>query len=124
MVLTRKRSRENDSLRPPGMDSDVDSISEGRSPKFVQLDESEEDSEDESEQVRSIKCHLPPHGSITFRNFQEYETHYNRTHVNRCITCRKNFPSDHFLMLHIAENHDPINEAKRDRGEKVVSFTG
>jgi hypothetical protein len=44
--------------------------------------------------------------------------------VNRCSECHKNFPDEHFLHLHIGENHDPINEAKRDKGEKTVgSFT-
>jgi len=29
---------------------------------------------------------------------------------------------EHFLTLHIAENHDPLNEAKKARGEKTVSL--
>jgi hypothetical protein len=48
--------------------------------------------------------------------------HYQKTHMNRCSECQKNFPDEHFLHLHIAENHDPINASKRDKGEKTVGL--
>ena len=37
------------------------------------------------------------------------------------MECRRNFPTDHFLSLHIAENHDPLNASKRDRGDKTYA---
>ncbi|KAF2799595.1 hypothetical protein K505DRAFT_321023 [Melanomma pulvis-pyrius CBS 109.77] len=68
-----------------------------------------------------MKCSLPPHQPLTFASFDDYDVHYQKTHVHRCQECRKNFPDDHFLHLHIAENHDPISAAKRDRGEKMYA---
>lgn len=67
----------------------------------------------------NMRCLLPPHAPITFSSYPEYETHYNQTHGNRCSECKANFPTAHFLNLHISENHDPIIAAQRDRGEKV-----
>lgn len=43
-----------------------------------------------------------------------------QSHVNRCSGCGKNFPSELFLTRHIEENHDPLSEAKRARGERTV----
>lgn len=70
-----------------------------------------------------MNCSLPPHGPLTFASFEDYDVHYHKTHMNRCSDCHKNFPDQHFLHLHIAENHDPINAAKKDRGEKTVGET-
>jgi hypothetical protein len=72
-----------------------------------------------------MHCSLPPHARqpISFTSFEDYEIHYNQTHVNRCVECRKNFPTPHFLDLHISENHNPLIEVLRDRGEHTVSFT-
>lgn len=71
-----------------------------------------------------MRCSLPPHGRqpISFASFEDYEVHYNQTHVNRCVECRKNFPTPHFLDLHISENHNPLVEVLRDRGEHTVSI--
>lgn len=66
-----------------------------------------------------IVCSLPPHQPHEFATYIEHETHYRKFHTNRCHECQKNFPSDHYLDLHIAENHDPLNDAKRDKGEKT-----
>jgi hypothetical protein len=67
-----------------------------------------------------MKCSLPPHEPLTFASIEEHDVHYQKTHVNRCSECQKNFPDEHFLHLHIAEYHDPINAAKRDKGERTV----
>ena len=69
-----------------------------------------------------MRCSLPPHrDTIAFASYEEYEVHYAKVHTNRCLECRKNFPTEHFVGLHIAENHDPLNEARKARGEKIVS---
>lgn len=69
-----------------------------------------------------MRCTLPPHHreALTFSSYEEYEVHYLQTHVNRCSECGKNFPTNHFLNLHIEENHDPLIAARRERGEKTV----
>lgn len=70
-----------------------------------------------------MRCSLPPHrGTLTFASFEEYDVHYAKTHTNRCLECRKNFPTDHFLNLHIEENHDALVSVRKERGEKTVSI--
>lgn len=69
-----------------------------------------------------MRCSLPPHQPLAFDSFEAYDVHYQKTHMNRCSECQRNFPDDHFLNLHIAENHDPINDAKREKGEKTVGL--
>lgn len=67
-----------------------------------------------------MKCSLPPHqDTISFSTFEEFELHYAREHAHRCSECRKNFPTEHFLGLHISENHDPLTEARRANEEKT-----
>jgi hypothetical protein len=70
-----------------------------------------------------MRCSLPPHEPLAFTSFDEYDVHYQKTHMNRCSDCQKNFPDEHFMHLHIAEYHDPINAAKRDQGEKTVGVS-
>lgn len=67
-----------------------------------------------------MQCTLPPHpGFIQFYSFEDFEVHYAKFHTHRCSECQHNFPSDHFLSLHISENHDPLNEVRREKGEKT-----
>ncbi|PGH23398.1 hypothetical protein AJ80_02508 [Polytolypa hystricis UAMH7299] len=70
--------------------------------------------------VAVMRCSLPPHKEVlSFSTYEEYEVHYAQVHVNRCSGCGKNFPTGRFLTLHIEENHDPLNEARRERGERT-----
>lgn len=67
-----------------------------------------------------MKCSLAPHTeTITFPTFSDFEVHYAQAHTNRCSSCYKNFPTAHFLDLHISENHDPLIAARRARDEKT-----
>ncbi|KAF2641841.1 hypothetical protein P280DRAFT_468349 [Massarina eburnea CBS 473.64] len=68
-----------------------------------------------------MKCSLSPHQLLEFASFEDYDVHYQKQHMNRCSECHKNFPDDHFLHLHIAENHDPIRAAKMEQGEKTFA---
>ncbi|RMJ28399.1 C2H2 type zinc finger [Aspergillus sp. HF37] len=73
-----------------------------------------------SDAVEVMRCSLPPHrGALSFASYEDYEVHYLQAHVNRCAECGKNFPTGHFLGLHIEENHDPLAGARRERGEKT-----
>jgi len=75
----------------------------------------------EAHPIAEMRCSLPPHRQIiTFTSFEEYDVHYAKTHTNRCVECRKNFPTEHFLNLHIEENHDSLVSVRRERGEKTV----
>lgn len=67
-----------------------------------------------------MRCSLPPHReTLSFSSHEEYEVHYAKVHTNRCLECGKNFPTEHFLNLHIEENHNPLREALQERGEKT-----
>lgn len=88
-------------------------------PKIVHLDRES----GEAPPVIEMRCSLPGHRqTLSFISFEEYDVHYAKTHVNRCVECRKNFPTEHFLNLHIEENHDALVSVKRERGEKTVSY--
>lgn len=70
-----------------------------------------------------MRCLLPPHKEpLLFTSYSEYETHYQKAHTNRCLECRKNFPSTHLLGVHIEEAHDCFVMVKRERGERTVSY--
>ena len=68
-----------------------------------------------------MKCSLPPHpDTLSFSTFEDFEIHYAKAHANRCPECQRNFPTEHYLGLHIEENHDALVGALRARGEKTV----
>ena len=67
-----------------------------------------------------LTCSLPPHRPATFSSQAEFDQHYLNSHVNRCSECGSNLPSPHFLFVHISENHDPLRDARKTRGEKTV----
>ena len=67
-----------------------------------------------------MKCSLPPHkNALEFHTQEEYEVHYLKEHTNRCSSCGKNFPTAHFLGLHIEENHNALRETLQAKGEKT-----
>jgi len=69
-----------------------------------------------------MRCSLPPHrDTLCFASFEDYEIHYKKDHTNRCLECRKNFPTEHFLNLHIEENHDALVSVKKERGDRTYS---
>ncbi|KKZ60497.1 hypothetical protein EMCG_04861 [[Emmonsia] crescens] len=69
-----------------------------------------------------MRCSLPPHREpISFSTYEDYGVHYAQAHVNRCSECGKNFPTAHFLTLHIEELHDPLIATRRERGEKTFA---
>lgn len=69
-----------------------------------------------------MTCDLPPHTvTLKFSSIEAFEVHYAQDHTNRCSTCGRNLPSDHFLTLHIDENHNPIREALTAKGEQTYA---
>lgn len=75
----------------------------------------------EASDLEVMRCSLPPHReTLSFATFEDYEVHYSQAHVNRCLECRRNLPTEHFLNLHIEENHDSLVAARRSRGERTV----
>lgn len=89
--------------------------------KVIHLDNQSSES---SSIVEVMTCSLPPHRQpLSFSSYEDYETHYSKEHVNRCIECRKNFPTPHFLDLHQEENHNPLIVILKERGERIVHIT-
>lgn len=75
--------------------------------------------ESDASKADVISCNLPPHRLLSFDSYDAYERHYQQNHVNRCLECQSNFPTELFLERHIAENHDPFTAAKHANGEKI-----
>ncbi|KAF2769129.1 hypothetical protein EJ03DRAFT_252797, partial [Teratosphaeria nubilosa] len=94
----------------PSMDAGMEHM-----PKYASLEPPEHPP------ASMLQCLLPPHQTLNFNSYTEYESHYRQSHTNRCTACRANLPSPRFLDLHIAENHDPITAARRDKGEKTYA---
>jgi hypothetical protein len=127
-MAKRKRTRED--FEPPSPESESSEAparliiqatildAPSRSTKYLHLEQ------DSGEVVQTtMHCSLPPHrGTLTFNSYEEYDVHYAKTHVNRCLECRKNFPTEHFLNIHIEENHDSLISVRRERGERTVSL--
>lgn len=82
--------------------------------KIIELEDHET-----SDIANTMQCLLPPHQALTFASIDEFDTHYAKEHTNRCSSCGKNFPSAHYLTLHIDENHNPIRQALAAKGEKT-----
>ena len=125
-----KRSREDFEPSSPDSDKSRDTDACSRlvihpstvapaSSKIIHLDSESGEAQPAPEMI----CSLPPHRqTLSFATYEEYEVHYLKTHTNRCTECRKNFPTEHFLNLHIEENHDSLVSVRKERGEKIVSL--
>lgn len=77
----------------------------------------------DSTPVATIKCTIPPcHVNLVqFDSYLAYEAHVITFHNHVCQQCRRRFPSNQFLEIHIDENHNPFWQLARDKGEKVFS---
>jgi hypothetical protein len=113
-----KRSRKSSIL---SSDNEVDSphTAESESPRPTKLNAA---MVDVPAAHAVIQCSLPPHRDILdFTSIEDFEVHYAKDHSNRCTSCGKNFPTAHFLALHIDENHNTFREALQSRGEKTFA---
>lgn len=126
--MKRSREPEEDELSSPEPEASSDKISNSASPREVErlpptkITELDESAVDDDNNTFVMKCSLPPHRDVlSFRTYTEYEAHHSRTHMNRCVECGKNFPSEHLLNVHIEEWHDVFAAVKREKGEHTVS---
>ncbi|QDS77581.1 hypothetical protein FKW77_001613 [Venturia effusa] len=125
-----KRARSQSVSSSPDVDMDSDNSSEALTPsastpsactdpdhpvKYAHYDGPA------SVQATVIRCALPPHKPIKFLRYDAYEIHYQKFHSNRCLDCNRNFPSEHYLSLHIADNHNPLHDILRERGDATYS---
>ncbi|KAJ6780505.1 hypothetical protein PWT90_02981 [Aphanocladium album] len=126
-----KRSREPEQdINPasPGSPDEEASLSGSQHmAKYTELDLATSDSDIDDDDTQPpassvhILCSLPPHAEMAFTSYAAYEVHYSSAHTNRCLTCRKNFPSQHLLDVHIEEMHDPLAKVKREQGGYTFS---
>ena len=49
----------------------------------------------------------------SFSHTQDLEHHYNSVHVAACAICRKCFPTQRLLNLHVAEAHDSFFQVRK-----------
>ncbi|KAF8430113.1 hypothetical protein EV426DRAFT_526740 [Tirmania nivea] len=99
-------------------DSDSAASSTATSKKYNKLDPTLSSKRPTTPPV--ISCNLLPHcNRRPFTSYAEFESHYHQQHTNRCHECHRNFPSERYLTIHIAENHDVFNELKKEKGEKT-----
>jgi hypothetical protein len=118
-----KRSRET-SFSPSAEElstsetNEIDSNKEpGHSNKYTLIDNSTS-----AARIPVMRCSLPPHrAALEFQSHEDYEAHYLKEHTNRCASCGKNFPTAHFLALHIEENHNVLRETLQAKGEKTYA---
>ncbi|KAI0879202.1 hypothetical protein GGS24DRAFT_496022 [Hypoxylon argillaceum] len=86
--------------------------------KITELDESAIDTSSDI----AMRCSLPPHREVlSFTTYGDYETHYDKSHTNRCAECSKNFPSEHLLNVHFEDCHDVFAAVKREKGEHTYA---
>lgn len=115
-----KRAREESfspSAEPESIATDDEYDPVIRSVKFKPL----ADSDPQDEIVPVMQCSLPPHHrqALSFDSIEAFEIHYRKDHSNRCSSCDKNFPSAHFLSLHLDEHHNPLRAELEAKGEKT-----
>lgn len=111
-----KRLREDDE---DSLASSQGILQTGQSPaKIIELEDEEFDHICEGSKMQ---CLLPPHLPLSFDSTENFDIHYLKEHTNRCSSCGRNFPSTHYLDLHMDENHNPVRESKAASGEKTYA---
>lgn len=119
-----KRSRDV-SFSPSADESSSPSTAAGQSAEdLVQLHPGKIKAVDIDDRLPLVQmqCSLPPHSHVlSFASIEEYEIHYAKEHTNRCTSCGRNFPTAHFLNLHIDENHNPLRQAAQEKGERTYA---
>ncbi|KAF3771435.1 hypothetical protein M406DRAFT_32736 [Cryphonectria parasitica EP155] len=117
--MKRTRHAEDDDNASSASDQDV---ATALASKIVTLDNSDTGPEATTTATTVIQCSLPGHTpGLRFSSYRDYEGHYNTVHTNRCLECRRNFPTSHVLDLHILEQHDALAKIRREKGEPIYA---
>lgn len=87
----------------------------------------EEDEDDDTkslvEPTSSIICSIQPCENTPFLNYSSYESHVLTNHTHNCLQCKKRFPNENLLEIHIEENHNPFFDIKKDKGRKYIDVS-
>lgn len=88
-------------------------------PSGYSLDASELHEDHDSSDAEEFFC--GEHGcQQVFRSVMKFQRHYQQWHRHTCIQCKKAFPSDHLLELHIEESHDPFFSIQESKKPMVI----
>ncbi|XP_026873444.1 zinc finger protein 511 isoform X2 [Electrophorus electricus] len=64
--------------------------------------------------VSEFKCHIAGCRQL-FDTLEGYEHHYNSLHRHVCSSCKRSFPSNHLLDIHILEWHDALFQVMAEK---------
>ncbi|XP_076830514.1 zinc finger protein 511 [Brachyhypopomus gauderio] len=64
--------------------------------------------------VSEFKCHIAGCRQL-FDTLDGYEHHYNSLHRHVCCSCKRSFPSNHLLDVHILEWHDALFQVMAEK---------
>lgn len=56
---------------------------------------------------KAFECQIAGCNQV-FTTLHMFEEHYGSNHCFVCVQCRRNFPSNHLLELHVLERHDSL----------------
>lgn len=73
--------------------------------------------EDNDDRGYHYRCAVPGCAE-TFESITKCEEHYQLAHVHECSLCKRSFPSDHWLDLHIRESHDSFFSVCMERNRE------
>jgi hypothetical protein len=87
---------------------------------FMYLVSSDEDDDEASPRKLGVECQYSCCTKMFATTF-EAEDHFNSCHAFACAECRRCFPCEHLLDLHVSENHDVFFKVKAEK-EPMVRF--
>jgi len=94
--------------------------------KYSRTSPTEQSSDSANAPPTSYTCSLPPLCSakpMFFPTSTALDSHYQKHHAHICSvnSCKKVFPDELFLDLHLREFHDPIVALQRESGKKTYA---
>ncbi|KAL7889855.1 hypothetical protein AOLI_G00021130 [Acnodon oligacanthus] len=70
--------------------------------------------ETQAPNVSEFRCHIAGCKQL-FDTLEGYEHHYNSLHRHVCSNCKRSFPSNHLLDIHILEWHDSLFQVMAEK---------
>ncbi|KAG9275448.1 zinc finger protein 511 [Astyanax mexicanus] len=75
--------------------------------------------EPQAPHVSEFRCHITSCKQL-FDTLEGYEHHYNSLHRHVCSNCKRSFPSNHLLDIHIQEWHDSLFQVMAEKQCMVI----
>ncbi|KAI4886091.1 hypothetical protein NFI96_003649 [Prochilodus magdalenae] len=77
--------------------------------------------ETQAPHVSEFRCHIAGCKQL-FDTLEGYEHHYNSLHRHVCSNCKRSFPSNHLLDIHILEWHDSLFQVMAEKQCMDIMF--